>query len=163
MGSAGGRADRVTRIAARAMSTATSAPNPKFANFGIGTLAALPYPAAVRCRYNATREPLISHCGIPRPRGSGPFDVGIDRHHRAPSADGLRRVPGAARRRLDRAADAALSQSAARSHRGADLWPRMAARLRQAAAVAVVAGGTGLPRDRRRGRLLRAGADRGGV
>jgi len=29
----------------------------RFANFGIETLAALPYPAAARCRYKATRDP----------------------------------------------------------------------------------------------------------
>src|SRR5262249_60486463 len=75
---------------------------------------------------------------------------------------GLRRFPAAARRGLDGAADAALSESAARSHRGAHLWPRMAARLRQAAAVAVVAGRAGLSDDWGRRRLLRAGADRGG-
>src|SRR5262249_58770197 len=70
--------------------------------------------------------------------------------------------PGGGGRGLDGAADAALSESAARSHRGAHLWPRMAARLRQAAALAVVAGRAGLPDGWGRRRLLRAGADRGG-
>src|SRR5262245_62852489 len=132
------------------------------ANFGIGTLAALPYRAAARCRYNATPRTPDLALRDPQPGGSGPFDVGIDRHHRAPSAGGLCRVPRPARGGLDGAADAALSESAARPHRGADLWPRMAARLRQIAAIAVVAGRAGLPDDWGRRRLLRAGADRGG-
>ena len=37
----------------------------RFANYGLRTLAAVPYPAAARCRYNAPAKPLISHCGIP--------------------------------------------------------------------------------------------------
>src|SRR5262249_60940961 len=103
------------------------------------------------------------HTRVPRNlKPLAAFEVGIDRHHRAPSTGGLRRVPRAARGRLDGAADAALSESAARPYRGADLWPRMAARLRQIAAIAVVAGRAGLPDGWGRRRLLRAGADRGG-
>src|SRR5262249_11457450 len=110
-----------------------------------------------------SRKPPDLAIRVPRNlKALAAFDVGIDRHHRAPSTGGLRRVPRAARGRLDGAADAALSESAARPHRGADLWPRMAARLRQIAAVAVVAGRAGLPDDWGRRRLLRAGADRGG-
>ncbi len=66
-------------------------------------------------------------------------------------------------RGLDRAAGAALPQFAARPDRGADLRPRMAARLRQAAAAALVAGRDRLPADRPRFRLLPAGADFRGV
>src|SRR5262249_6002393 len=115
-----------------------------------------PPPAAI---ITPSREPMgVLPRDPPNPKALAAFDVGIDRHHRAPPAGGLRRVPGAARCRLDGAADAALSESAARSHRGADLWPRMAARLRQAAAVAVVAGRDRLPGVRPRRVLLSAGA-----
>ena len=63
----------------------------------------------------------------------------------ASASAGPCRHPGPACRGLDRAADAALPQSAARPDRGADLRPRMAARLRQAAAAAMVAGGDRIP------------------
>src|SRR5450759_4162242 len=90
-------------------------------------------------------------------------DAGIPRHahsglDRRPSGAGLCRLPGPACRGLDRAADAALPQFAARSDRGADLRPRMAARLRQAAAAALVAGRDRRPPGRPRLRLLPAGA-----
>src|SRR6202035_2393040 len=61
------------------------------------------------------------------------------RLYRGPAAGGVCRLPGAAFDRLDGAADAALRQPAARSDRGPDLRPRVAVRLRQAAAAAVVA------------------------
>src|SRR4029079_5350867 len=65
-------------------------------------------------------------------------------HRRHPSASGgnLFGVPGASCRGLDGAAGGVFSQSAARFDRGVALRPRMATRLRQAAALAlVVAGG----------------------
>ncbi len=84
-----------------------------------------------------------------------------DRLYRRPAAGGVCRLPGAAFDRLDGAADAALRQPAARSDRGPDLRPRVAARLRQAAAAAVVAHRDHASAVRRRHRLLRAGASRG--
>ena len=62
------------------------------------------------------------------------------RRHRAASGRNIPGVPGAARPGLDGAAGAVLPQPAARPDRGSALRPRMAARLRQAAAAAVVAG-----------------------
>src|SRR5262245_21034745 len=115
-----------------------------------------PSGVAAFCRYNAAASPVVSPGKAVRRA-----DAGIDRHHRAPSTGGLRRLPGAARRGVDGAADAALSQSAARSDRGADLWPRVAARLRQVAAAAVVDDRGAAPGARDRGRVLRAGAARG--
>ena len=79
----------------------------------------------------------------------------------ASSGPGLRRLLGAACRGLDRAAGAALPQFAARPDRGAGLRPRMAARLRQAAAAALVAGRDRRPAGRPRFRLLPAGAGGG--
>ncbi len=89
-------------------------------------------------------------------------DAWIDRGGRRPSEGGVRGIPGPSPGGLDPAAVAALSEPAARPDRGADLRPRMAARLRQAAAAAVVAGRGRLPGVRHRRRLLRAGAGRGG-
>src|SRR5580698_6814538 len=63
----------------------------------------------------------------------------LHRLDRGGAAGGVRRVPHPAFRGLDRSADLALRQPAARPDRGANLWPRVAARLRQAAAAAVVA------------------------
>ncbi len=64
-------------------------------------------------------------------------------------------------RGVDAAAGAPLPQPAARSHRGPRLWPRVAARLRQAAAAAVVDGRGDVSADRARRRLLRPGGAHG--
>src|SRR5215472_343881 len=122
------------------MSTATSAPNPKFAHVVLqgrlrtsesGHERLCPIPPPPAAGITPSRNPPDLAIRVPATlKALAAFDVGIDRHHRAPSTGGLRRVPRAARGRLDGAADAALSESAARPHRGADLWPRMAARLR---------------------------------
>src|SRR3981189_1471769 len=105
----------------------------------------LAYRARLRCRYNGA-DPLDSSKSWDQ--GTCCFDVGIDRHDRAPPAGRVCGVPRAACAGLDRAAGAALSQSAARPDRGPHLRPRMATRLRQAAAAAVVAGRDRLPLDR---------------
>ncbi len=84
------------------------------------------------------------------------------RPHRRRAGTRSGRHPAAACGGVDRAAGAVLPQSAARSDRGADLRPRMAARLRQAAAAAVVAGRDRLPAGRAGFRLLPAGAAGGG-
>src|SRR5438105_14973088 len=102
------------------------------------------YASAALCRYNAADSGTGLRVSA-KPRALAAADVWIDRHHRAPAGGRLCRLPRAPSRDLDGAAGAALSQSAARSHRGADLRPRMAARLRQAAAAAVVAGRDRLP------------------
>ena len=79
---------------------------------------------------------------------------------RRPSEGGVRGIPGPSPGGLDPAAVAALSEPAARPDRSADLRPRMATRLRQAAAAAVVAGRGRVPGVRHRRCLLRAGAGR---
>src|ERR1700730_323503 len=89
------------------------------------------------CRYNPVdRAPLSILCRD---------EVRIDRRYRQPAACRLRGIPGLARAGVDPAADAPLCESAARPHRGPDLWPRVAARLRQAAAATLVAGRAHVP------------------
>src|ERR1700722_9551677 len=60
---------------------------------------------------------------------SGPNEVRIDRHDWQPTPQRLCGFPGVAFSDLDAAAGAPLRESAARSHRGPELRPRMAARL----------------------------------
>src|SRR4029077_3882278 len=100
-----------------------------------------PRPAAPA--RNSKSPVHVGHAANARnePGGGAPPGARLRLHRpdRGGAAGGVRRLPRLAFRGLDRAADAALRQPAARPDRGADLWPRMAARLRQAAAAAVVA------------------------
>ena len=90
-----------------------------------------------------------------RHRATGCHDQG-HRRHPAASGGSISGVPGAACGGLDRAAGGVFPQSAARSDRRPALRPRMAARLRQAAAAAVVDARGDLPAVRTGSVLLRA-------
>src|SRR5580692_9192433 len=93
--------------------------------------------AAPRGRSRLFRLVAITR-SIEPPSSSGRDEIRIDRRDRQPPPHRLRGIPGLAFSGLDAAADAALCEFAARSHRGPELRPRMAARLRQAAAAALV-------------------------